>query len=139
MLHDCIPFMFELRTAYTYVYLRPCLPLPTLVPQGYSAFLLAYCLVTPKNRSLWWKLGGTAAASGMISIGLYGNVIISFMTFWPCRTSFCAALAAALDLVSCPAGKIGGKIRLVTLRIILTSRNAIRALIGVIEATQRRE
>jgi len=43
---------------------------------------------------------------------------------------------AAMALVSCPAGKIGGKIRLITLCTILgTPRKVIRALIGVIEAT----
>ena len=37
MLHDCIPFVFELRTAYT---LTPCLSLPTLVRQGYIALFV---------------------------------------------------------------------------------------------------
>ena len=51
--------------------------------------LLAYCLVNPKNWSPWWKLGGTAVKKPQVwsPLGLYRHVIISFMTFWPCRTS----------------------------------------------------
>jgi len=51
MLHDCIPFVFELRTActqawlyldYVYLYLH-------LYLRGTVHCMLAYCLVNPKN------------------------------------------------------------------------------------------
>ena len=48
MLHDCIPFVLELRTAYilnldyAYLYLR-------LYLRDTVHYLLAYCLVNPKN------------------------------------------------------------------------------------------
>jgi len=36
-----------------------------------------------------WKLGGAAVKKPQVwsPLGLYRHVIISFMTFWPCRTS----------------------------------------------------
>ena len=65
-----------------YLYLR-------LYLRGTVHYLLAYCLVNPKNWSLWWKLRGTAVKKPQVwsPLNLYRHVIISFMTFWPCRTS----------------------------------------------------
>jgi len=67
---------------HAYLYLRLCL-------RDTVRCLLAYCLVNPKNWSLWWKLGGTVVKKPQVwsPLGLYRHVIISFMTFWPCQTS----------------------------------------------------
>ena len=71
-----------LHLDHAYLYLR-------LYLRGTVQYLLAYCLVNPKNWSLWWKLRGTAVKKPQVwsPLSLYRHVIISFMTFWPCRTS----------------------------------------------------
>ena len=67
---------------HAYLYLR-------LYLRGTVHCLLAYFLVNPKNWSPWWKLAGTAVKKPQVwsPLSLYRHVIISFMTFWPCRTS----------------------------------------------------
>jgi len=62
---------------------------PILVPQGYSALFVSILLVIPKNRSLRWKLGGTAVKKPLVwsPLGLYKHVIILFTTFWPYQIS----------------------------------------------------
>ena len=64
-------------------------PYLCLYLRGTVHCLLAHCVVNPKNRSLWWKLGGTAVKKPQVwsPLGLYMHVTVSFMTFWPCRTS----------------------------------------------------
>ena len=74
---------------YLCLYLDYAYPYLHLYVRGTVHCLLAYCRVNPKNWSLWWKLGGTAVKKPQVwsPLGLYRHVIISFMTFWPCRTS----------------------------------------------------
>ena len=69
MLHDCIPFVFELRTAYT---LTPCLSLPTLVRQGYIALFVSILSGESKELITMMKAWGYSSekASIMISIRL---------------------------------------------------------------------
>jgi len=73
MLHDCIPFVFELRTACSgLAVLRLCLPLPTLVPQRYSALFVSILSGESKELITMVKARGYSGekASGMISIRL---------------------------------------------------------------------
>ena len=81
-LNFALPILRPVLRLYAYLYLR-------LYLRGTVHCLLAYCLVDPKNWSPWWKLGGTAVKKPQVwsPLGLYRHVIISFMTFWPCRTS----------------------------------------------------
>jgi len=74
---------------YLALYLDYAYPYLCLYLRGTVHCLLAYRLVNPKDWSLWWKLGGTAAKKPQVwsPLGLYRHVIISFMTFWPCWTS----------------------------------------------------
>ena len=69
--------------------LRPCLSLPMLVPQGYSALFVSILSGESKELITMMKARGTTAKKpqGWSPLGLYRHVIISFMTFWPCRTS----------------------------------------------------
>ena len=71
------------------LYLYYAYPYLCLYVRGTVHCLLAYCVVNPKNWSLWWKLGGTAVKKPQVwsPLGWYRHVIILFMTFWPCRTS----------------------------------------------------
>ena len=64
VLHDCIPFVFDLHTAYT--------SLPTLVPQGYSALFVSILSGESKELITLMKARGYSSekASGMISIRL---------------------------------------------------------------------
>ena len=71
--------------------LRLCLSLPMLVPQGYSSLFVSILsgeskeLITMmKARVQRWK---SLRYDLHYIIGLYRHVIISSMTFWPCRTS----------------------------------------------------
>jgi len=74
MLHDCIPFVFELRTAYILMPIlrQACLSLPTLVPQGYSALFVSILSGESKELITMMKARGYSGekASGMISIRL---------------------------------------------------------------------
>ena len=69
---------------HAYLYLR-------LYLRGTVHCLLAYCLVNPRNWSLWWKLGGTAMKKPQVwsQLALYKHVIISFMAFWPLSDLLC--------------------------------------------------
>jgi len=59
-----------LYLGHDYLYLR-------LYLRGTVHCLLAYCLVNPKNWSLWWKLGGTAVKKPQVwsPLGLYRHMI----------------------------------------------------------------
>ena len=61
--------------------LRPCLSLPTLVPQGYRALIVS---ILSDELITMMKAQGYSGekASGLISIRIvHRHVIISFMTF----------------------------------------------------------
>ena len=72
MLHDCIPFVYVLNFALHILMpiLRPCLSLPTLVPQEYSALFVSILSGESKELITTMKARGYSGekASGIISI-----------------------------------------------------------------------
>ena len=89
----CCMIAFLSCSNFTLPILRPilrlCLSLPTHVPQGYSALFVSRLSGKSKELITMMKARGTAVKKPQVwsPLGLYRHVIISFMTFWPCRTS----------------------------------------------------
>jgi len=101
----CLNFALPILRLYAYPYLR-------LYVRGTMHCLLAYCLVNPKNWSLWWKLRGTAVKKPQVwsPLGLYRHVIISFMTFWPCRTSSDCSIVRGIASTYCSGPRQSGRL-----------------------------